>query len=327
MSKVAPGTTYDTIIIGGGAAGLSAAIYAGRYLMKTLVVEGDSPGGETAVAWTIENYPGVPAVDGLDLIQRMRAQAEATGAEFASDEATTVTVKNHCFTVVGRTGQEYFGKTLVFAHGSRRRRLGLPRESELAGRGVSYCVTCDAPLYRSKTIAIIGGGDASIKGANLAAQYSSKVYLIVRGAELQAEPANYEVFKQKQNVEVLYNTEVTELVGEKQLTGVKLSPAHQGSQRLELGGLFIEIGAEPNTELPRRLGVAVDSHGYVEVDPMMKTNIDGVYAAGDITNETGSFKQDIVAAAQGALAATAAYRDLGLHGGEACAIHAKPVAA
>ena len=317
------GQVYDTIIIGGGAAGLSAAIYAGRYLMKTLVVEGHEPGGETAVAWIIENYPGVPKVDGFDLIQIMRGQAKEVGTAVAPEAAKSVTVRNHCFTIVGESGQEYYGKTLVFAHGSRRRRLGLPREKELLGRGVSYCVTCDAPLYKNKTIAIVGGGDASVKGAILAAQYAAKVYLIVREAKLNAEPANYEVFKQKQNIEVLYETEVTEIVGETALAGVVLSRSYQGNSRLNLGGLFIEIGAEPNTALPQSLGVAVDAQGFVVVDPMMKTNIDGVYAAGDITNATGSFKQDIVAASQGAIAATSAYRDLGIHGGQACVVHAR----
>jgi thioredoxin reductase (NADPH) len=326
MAALPSEQVYDTIIIGGGAAGLSAAMYAGRYLMKTLVMEGHEPGGETAVAWIIENYPGVPKVDGYDLIQTMRSQAKEVGAVFTQEVAKNVAVKNHCFTVSGESGREYYGKTLIFAHGSRRRRLGLPREKELMGHGVSYCVTCDAPLYKNKIIGIIGGGDASVKGAILAAQYSDKVYLIVQGDKLNAEPVNYAVFKSKPNIEVLFNTEVKELLGVESLSGVTLSKDYQGSKQLNLGGLFIEIGAEPNTELPQALGVSVDNKGYIQVDGMMKTNIDGVYAAGDITNATGSFKQDIVAAAQGAIAATSAYRDLGIHGGAACLIHARALA-
>lgn len=315
---------YDTIIIGGGAAGLSAAIYAKRYLMKTLVLEGQEPGGETAIAWIIENYPGIPRIDGFDLIKNMKSQAEGPLTFFVSESAVKVTVANHCFTVVTNSGREYYGKTIIFAHGSRRRRLGLPKEKELLGHGVSYCVTCDAPLYRGKTIAIIGGGDASVKGANLASQYAAKIYLITREKELRAEPANLEILKQKSNIEILYETEVKELLGEKELNGLILSQPYHGQNKLAVEGLFIEIGAEPNTDLPQSLGVAVDEHGYIQVDAMMKTNIDGVYAAGDITNATGSFKQDIVAAAQGAIAATSAYRDLGLHGGQACLIHARP---
>lgn len=314
---------FDTIIIGGGAAGLSAAIYAERYLMKTLVLEGHEPGGETTTAWIIENYPGVASIDGFELINIMKQQAEGPTTTFAPDFVNQITNVNHCFTVKTEAGREYFGKTLIFAHGSRRRRLGLAKEKEFMGKGVSYCVTCDAPLYKNKAIAIIGGGDASVKGANLASQYSSKIYFITREKKLNAEPANFKIFDQKNNIEVIYNTEVIEILGETAVSGVKLSKPYKGSDQLTVSGMFIEIGADPNTELPKNLGVAVDNKGYISVDAMMKTNIDGVYAAGDITNATGSFKQDIVAAAQGAIAATSAYRDLGIHGNLACAIHAK----
>lgn len=314
---------FDTIIIGGGAAGLSAAIYAERYLMKTLVLEGHEPGGETITAWTIENYPGVASIDGFDLIKIMKQQAAGPTTTFSPDFVTNIINVNHCFTIKTEGKQEFFGKTLIFAHGSRRRHLGLSKEKELMGKGVSYCVTCDAPLYKNKVIAIIGGGDASVKGANLAAQYSNKIYFITRENKLNAEPANLEVFKQINNIEVIYETEVKEILGDNGVNGLKLSKPYQGSDELAVEGMFIEIGAEPNTALPQSLGVAVDAKGYITVDPMMKTNIDGVYAAGDITNATGSFKQDIVAAAQGAIAATSAYRDLGIHGNAACTIHAK----
>lgn len=318
--------TYDIIIIGGGAAGLSAALYAGRYLMRSLVLEGETPGGETAVAWTIENYPGVPAIDGFDLIATMRQQAQAVGAVLTSEVVSKVAADQHCFTVSTAASKEYYGKTLIFAHGSRRRRLGLPRERELIGHGVSYCGTCDAPLYRGKRVGIIGGGDASVKAAVLAARYAERVYIIAREEKLMAEPTNNETLQQLTNVEVLYGTEVLALLGASQLEAVTLSKAYQGNAQLLLSGLLIEIGAEPLSDLPRSLGVILDSHGYIQVDQMMKTNLDGVYAAGDITNATGSFKQDVVAAAQGAIAATSAYRDFGIHGGGACLVHGRVVA-
>lgn len=316
---------FDIIIIGGGAAGLSAAVYTERYLMKTLVLEGPEPGGETSNAWIIENYPGIPHIEGFDLVEQMKKQAESENTVFKVESVKKISIANHCFTIITNEGNEYFSKTIVFAHGSRRRRLGLPREEELKGHGISYCVTCDAQLYKDKTVAIVGGGDASVKGANLASMHSAKIYFIVRDDKLNAEPANLEVFKTKKNIEVIYNTEVTGFLGDKMLTGVSLSRKHQGNTNLEVQGLFIEIGALPNTDLPKSIGVAVDDRGYINVDPMMKTNIDGVYAAGDITNATGSFKQDIVAAAQGAIAATSAYRDLGIHGGQACIMHARAI--
>ena len=316
---------YDVIIIGGGVAGLSAALYSGRYHLRTIVLEGRSPGGETAVAWMIENYPGVPKIDGYDLVIAMREQATAVGSVLLPSEASAVVQAEHCFTVVANDGQEYYGKTLIFAHGSRRRRLGLVGESQLTGHGISYCGTCDAPLYKGKRVGIVGSGDAAVKAAELAATYAEQVFIFAREDALHAEPTNQEGLKKFTNIEVIYQTEVFELLGQNQLEAVKLTRAYQGNVVFPLDGLFIEIGAEPLSDLPRSLGVTLDNHGYIEVDPMMKTNLDGVYAAGDITNETGSFKQDVVAAAQGAVAATSAYRDLGQHGSEVCLVHALPV--
>lgn len=293
--------------------------------MKTLVLEGQNPGGDTAVAWIVENYPGVPHVDGWELVKRMRDQAAAESVGFVAEEVKTISVQNHCFTVVTAAGVEYYGKTIILAHGEKRRHLGLPREDEFAsGKGLSYCVTCDGPLYKGKTIAIVGGGDSSVKGAVLAARYATHVYLLTREPELMAEPVNYQEFKKLPNVSVAYETEVTKLLGKTRLSGIELSRALDGKNELAVEGLFVEIGEVPVPEFARLLGVQLDKHGFIEVDPMMRTNVDGVYAAGDAVNETGSFKQIVVGAAQGALAATSAYRDLGLHGGQACAVHAKP---
>lgn len=313
---------HDLIVIGSGVAGLSTAIYAGRYRMKTLVI-GKEPGGETASAGTIENYPGVKAVDGYDLTKTMREQAESLGVEIVSGDVSKVTHDGHCFSVV--TGEKtYESHTLTFAVGTERRRLGLPNEKELTGKGVHYCVTCDGPVYAGKTIAIVGGGDASVKGANLAAEYAKKIYLISRAKELTAEPINLERFKALgDQVETIVENEIKEIVGEGQLKKIVLAHPYKNSSELFVDGLFIEVGAMQNTALPASLGVELDERGYVKVDTAMKTNIDGVFAAGDITNHFGSFKQDITAAAQGAVAATSAYNDHKTHG-ELCGIHAKP---
>lgn len=317
--------THDTIIIGGGAAGLSAAIYASRYLMKTVVLEGHDPGGETAIAWTIENYPGIPKIDGLDLITNMQTQAKTAGAEIISAAATAVTPIGHCFSVTSDHGKTYHAKTLILAQGSTRRRLGVPGEKELTGHGVSYCATCDAPLFRGKVIAIAGGGDAAVKGALLAAEYAKKIYLLARGDKLRAEPVNEQRLQATGKTAILFSSEVREVLGQTSVSGVKLSRPYRGSATLPLEGLFIEIGATPNTAIARTLGVALDPQGYIQVDKFMRTNVHGVYAAGDITDASGSFRQDVTAAAQGALAATSAYQDLGKHGGAACELHARPL--
>lgn len=297
---------YDLIIIGSGAAGLSAAIYAGRYLMRVLIVEGEF-GGETAKAGVIWNYPGNKGIDGYELMEIMRGQAKEVGAEIIDGKVTAIRKDREQF-VVTVEEKEYVGKTTLLSMGAERRHLGLPNEKELTGRGVHYCVTCDGPVYTGKTIAMVGGGDASVKGVNLAAQYAEKIYLVVREKEIMAEPINYkEMLALGNKVEVLLETEVKEIVGTTHLEKIVLSKPFNGSTDMVVHGLFVEIGAEPNTELPKQLGVTMDRSGYIVVDPLMNTNIVGAYSAGDAVNIFGRFKQDITAAATGAVAATSAY--------------------
>lgn len=316
---------YDLIIIGSGAAGLGAALYSGRYRIKTLVI-GKEFGGETAKAGTIENYPGVQAIDGYELMGVMKEQAKSLGVETLDEEVTEIKRQEHCFEVCAKktTHQTH---AVIFALGAERRRLGIPNEKELTGKGVHYCVTCDGPVYNGKTIAMAGGGDASVKGAVLAAEYVNKLFLIVRGKEVTAEPINLERMKNLgDKIEVLLETEVKEIVGTNRLEKLKLSRPFKGSDELVVDGLFVEIGAAPNVELAKSIGVELDERGYIKTDSMMQTNIDGVFAAGDVVNHFGSFKQDITAAAMGAVAATSAYNDRKVHG-ELCPIHAQPASA
>jgi thioredoxin reductase (NADPH) len=258
---------------------------------------------------------------------KMRDQAKSNGAEILEGDVTKITKHGHCISVfVG--DQEYQSKTLILALGTERRKLGLPNEKELVGKGIHYCVTCDGPLYNGKTIAIIGGGDASVKGTNLAGVYAKKVYLVTREKELRAEPINYDQMKKLgDKVEVIYESQVKEVVPKSAGIGLeKIALETNGKAGdLKIDGLFVEIGALPNVELAKTLGVELDDKGYIKVDNFMQTNIDGVFAAGDTTNHFGAFKQDITAAATGAMAATSAFKDLGLHGSEVCEVHAKPV--
>ncbi|MBI4085056.1 MAG: FAD-dependent oxidoreductase [Candidatus Liptonbacteria bacterium] len=315
---------YDLIIIGSGAAGLGAALYSGRYRMKTLVI-GREFGGETAKAGTIENYPGIQAVDGYELMDTMKQQVKKLGIEVLDAEATEARRQEHCFEICANK-TTYQTHAIIFAVGAERRRLGLPNEKELTGKGVHYCVTCDGPVYNGKTIAMVGGGDASVKGAVLAAEYVEKVFLIVRGKEVTAEPINLERMKKLgDKIELILETEVKEIIGEKKLEKLILSTELKGDPELIVDGLFVEIGAMPNVELAKSIGAELDERGYIKTDAMMQTNIDGVFAAGDTVNYFGSFKQDITAAAMGAVAATSAYSDRKIHG-EICPIHAQPAA-
>ena len=309
---------YDTIIIGSGAAGLAGALYGGRYLMSVLVVEGDF-GGETATAGTIWNYPGVKGADGFELMVTMKEQAVSVGAQMVDGKVTAITQDGNCFTAT-ISGKEYFSKTIIFANGAERRRLDLPNEKELTGKGVHFCVTCDGPVYMGKTVAIVGGGDASIKGVNLLGEYATKIYLIIRGKEISAEPINLEAMKKLDDkVEILYETSVTDIIGTAKFEKAVLSKSFKGSN-----ALFVEIGAKPDIELAEHLGVALDKDGYIQVDQFMQTNVTGVYAAGDNVNHFGRFKQTITAAALGAVAVTSAYNYQKLHG-NLCEIHGQPV--
>jgi len=312
---------YDLIIIGSGAAGLSAALYARRYKMETLVIQGEF-GGETATAGKIENYPGVKAVDGLELMQTMKEQGQEHGVVFEKGKAEKITSDGNCFTVTVGT-KEFQGNTVILAIGSERRHLGLLNEKELTGKGVHYCVTCDGPVYNGKTVAMVGGGDSSVKGVNFLAEYAEKIYLIVRGKEVAAEPVNLERMNNLgDKVEVLLETEIQEIVGEKFLDKLVLSKEYQGSKDLKIDGMFVEVGFDPDKTFAEQLGLELDEKGYMKVNSLMRTNIPGVFAAGDATNQFGRFKQDITAAALGSVAATSAYEYYQTHG-DICEFHGK----
>jgi len=305
-----PTEKYHLIIIGSGAAGLAAALYAGRYLMKTLVI-GKEFGGATSWGGLIENYPGVKSIDGYELMKIMKEQAGNQGVKVIEDEVVEIKEEVGSFRVITRSQHQFLSNTLILAIGSQRRRLNLPNEKELTGRGVHYCVTCDVPFYRNKKIAIVGGGDAAVKAALFAFDYCEVIYLIVRGKKLNAEPINIrQLEKGGSKLKILFETEVREIVGKAKLEKLILSRPYQNSQELLVDGLFIEIGSVPDPRLPQQLKLKVDDQGYVKVDNLMRTSKAGVFAAGDITNFFGHFKQDITAAAMGAVAATSAYEYL-----------------
>lgn len=303
---------YDLIVIGSGAAGLSAAVYAGRYRMKTLVI-GKDFGGETSRAGKIENWPGTQSIDGYELMTSMKEHAKSLGAEVTSGEVINVSKDGGCFKVT-IAKKEFKTLNVLFAVGSERRRLGKPNEKELTGKGVHFCITCDGPVYGGKTIAVVGGGDASVKGINLAAEYAEKIYFLVMDKKIIAEPINYEhMLKLGNKVEVLLETQVEEIVGKDSLEKIVLNKEFNGSKDLVVDGLFVEIGAIPNVHLAKQLGVELDEKGFIKTDNMMKTNIPGVFAAGDTVNLFGRFKQDITASAMGAVAATSAYENYQLN--------------
>ncbi len=307
----------DVLIAGQGAAAFAAALYTARYQLKPLVV-GDRFGGETAIGGGIENYPGYPEIDGFDLMLKFREQVERYDVPIVDAAVNAVTRGADCFDAELSDGSTVRSGAVIFAIGRERRKLGLPREEEWTGKGVSYCSTCDAPLYREKTVAVVGGGSAAVEGAILNGKYAKDVYLIYRRGEFtRPEPVLVGMVGEAENVHVLFNTEVTELIGSSDagLTGIRIGKPYEGADTLDLDGIFIEIGADPRIELPQSLGVELNPEtNEVHVDRMMRTSAEGVFAAGDLTDGSGALKQTITAAAQGAVAALSAYQYISEHG-------------
>ena len=312
---------YDVLILGRGAAAHGAAIYAARYMLKVALF-GESFGGETAIGSSIENYPGYLRIDGYDLMAKMKEQVDALGVPAISEDMEEIRRETDCY-MVRAGGQWYQGQAVIYAVGRERRKLGLPREEELMGSGISYCATCDAPLYKGKRAAVVGGGDAAVKGALLLARYATQVHVIYRAAAFtRPEPIAIERVNSTPNITAVLGATVTALKEDKPgLTGVVLDREVDGGREISLDGLFIEIGADPRTELVQPLGVELNDMGEVVVDKLMRTNVTGLLAAGDVTDASGDLKQTITAVAQGAVAATSAYKYVAAHP-DACAYHA-----
>ena len=312
---------YDVLIAGQGAAGYAAALYSARYQIKP-VVFGATFGGETATGGLIENYPGYPEIDGYELMMKFREQAEKYEVPIVDEDVVSIARGDDCYEVSTTEGNTYQGASVILAVGRERRKLGLEHEDEWTGRGISFCSTCDAPLHRGNVVGVVGGGDAAIKGAALLSKYARQVYIIYRRDRFtRPEAVNLKQLEENSNIEPLFNSSVIELKGEDGLSGVALDRQVNGSNELELDGLFIEIGADPRVELAEQLGVELNELNEIKVDKHGKTSVEGVFAAGDLTDASGKLKQTITASAQGALAATAAYEYVSEHGSK-CAVHA-----
>lgn len=293
---------YDLIIIGGGPAGLSAAIYAARYKLKTLVLT-KIIGGEIINAHLVENYPGTKSASGLEMMRQWKDQATSFGAKVEEGiEVESVKKEKDIFLI----NNKYKSKTILIATGMWRRKLNVKGEEEFIGKGISYCPTCDAAFFRDKTVAVIGGSDAAVLSALLLTQYAKKIYIIYRKDKLRAEPIRVEKVEKDQKIEIIYNSNITEIKGDKFVKSIILD----NKKELELEGIFIEIGSVPSTALAKELNLKLDEESYIAVDCKQQTSEKGIYAAGDITNACHKFKQVITAAAEGAIAAHSIYEYL-----------------
>ncbi|MCL7387978.1 MAG: FAD-dependent oxidoreductase [Thaumarchaeota archaeon] len=297
------GVVYDIIIVGGGAAGLTAALYATRQGLKTLVVAKDI-GGQLTLASQIENYPGIKAIAGLELAQSIKEQAEEFGAEFVYDEAIGISQLDNAFRISTKVSGDYDALAVILAFGKTPRSLGVPGEDGLVGRGVSYCAICDAPLFRGKKVAVVGWGEHAFKAVKVLRAYGNKVYIIHRG---EAKLTDEELVRESESMNVVYmpNSVVLEIKGDTRVRSIVLKNAKTGEEgELEVDGVFVEMGYTAKTDWMKGF-VQLNENGEIVTDKLGMTSRPGVFAAGDVTDIL--YKQAVIAAAQGAIAALSAY--------------------
>jgi len=296
---------YDLMILGTGAAGMAAAIYAGRYGLKTIII-GKESGGATAYSGPIENYPGHIGT-GVDLMNTFEKQAKEFGAIFVLGNVDKLSnAKSGFIAMVG--DKKYEGKALITALGSVHRKLGILGEAELAGKGVSYCATCDGNFFKGKTVAVIGGSDSAAKAAIYLSDICKQVYISYRKEKMRAEPINLQKIVAKKNVKIIYNTKPVAITGDTKVNGLKLESTigkKLTKDTLAVDGVFVEIGSTPIIEIFKGFNIKMTKGGYIVVDKVGRTSIKGMFAAGDAADNP--FKQTITATADGVLAAKAAY--------------------
>ncbi len=305
---------YDFIIIGGGCAGLSAAMYGARLGLSTMALA-ELPGGLITTTHLVENWPGIKSISGPDLAMQLYEHALASGAEIKNEIAKKLEKiegveggdgGKNLFKVTTDAG-EYMTKSLLIATGTQHRKLGAIGEKEFENRGVSYCALCDGAFFKGKTVCVVGGGDSAAKEALFLSEHASKVYIIVRKDILRAEPINAERVKNNTKIEILFKSEIAEISGDKSVEKIKFKDGEGkfSGKELEMHGVFVAIGHIPQTELAKSLGVKLNDHGEIIINRKTETNIPGVFAAGDCADS--EFKQAITGAGEAVTASYYAY--------------------
>lgn len=302
---------YDVLIIGLGIGGYTAAIYCARYKLKTFLV-GAEEGGMGSAAAEVGNWPGEIEIRGPDLMEKFKKHAVSfqDSVTFKISYVKGVEKIDGGFRLMLEGDQTVEGKTIIFATGSNKRHLGAKGEAEFSGKGVTYCATCDAFFYRGKDVAVIGGGDSAVEGAAIAAQVARKVYLVHRRKDFRAEPYWIDRVKAKPNVEFVLERNVIEVLGDTKVRSIKLDKPHSGSETINVDGVFIEIGSNPAVDLPVTLGCVLDDKKFLKVDEAQRTNVPGVFAAGDLTSASNHFAQFTTAAGEATVAANSVFNYL-----------------
>lgn len=296
---------YDLLIVGGGPAGLSATVYATRRKLKTVIIS-MTIGGQMAQTNEIENYPGFDHIDGLTLADNMRKQAEKYGADFDFEEVLSIKKEKEIF-IVKTKNSDYEAKSIILAFGLTPRKLNVPGEKEFAGRGVTYCATCDGPLFKNKVIAVVGGGNSAIEAAEYMSKIAKQVYVINRTDQFRATPVLLDQTRSKKNIEFYCFTSISEIKGEGVVKSIEIINSNSPSvtEEIKLDGVFIEIGYQAKTDWLKGV-VDLNKRGEIITDRDCVTSVEGIFAAGDCTDT--QYKQIVISAGEGAKASLQAYK-------------------
>ena len=291
--------TYDLIVLGGGPTAIGCAIYAARFALNVLIV-GKTFGGLIATTHLVENYPGIASTSGQGLMDMFKEHMNSLNIPYISDEIRSIEKADDHF-ILHSFFQKFKVYTVCIATGSERKKLGIPGEEEFAGRGVSYCATCDGPFYKDKVVIVVGGSDSAAKEALFLSQNVKKVYIVYRGEEIRAEPINKKRVYENDKIEIIYNTNIVEIKGD---TSVK-SVIFDNGKEFDINGVFIEVGSIPNSDLAKRISVKINEKDEIMINRKSETNISGIFAAGDVAD--APFKQAITGVAEGVIAAFSAF--------------------
>jgi thioredoxin reductase (NADPH) len=302
---------YDLIIIGAGPSGLGASIYASRYKLKHVVI-GEDIGGQVVEAWEIENYAGIESISGKDLMEKFQKQTEDLGGTIVKASINKVSKTADGFEVLTGDEKKYESKAIIFALGMKPRKMNIPGESKFIGKGISYCATCDAMFYRGKDVVVIGGGDAAATAAIHLAEFANSVQLLYKDGTKCFEPSWETDIIKTGKIAIGCFEKIDEILGNEKVDGLIYETKDGEKKELRIQGVFIEIGSTPGVVVAQDLGVKTDEQGYIIVAQDQSTNIENVYASGDVTTGSNKFRQIITAVAEGAVAAGSIYKKLKL---------------
>lgn len=300
---------YDLIIIGGGPAGITAAIYAARYKLNFILIT-ESLGGWLNQIHKIENYPGFASISGFEMLEKLKDQLKFLNATIIYENATSLNLaKNNnsgknLFELETHNGKIYKSKTVIISSGSQKQKLNILGEKEFLGQGVSYCAICDAPFFKGKNVAVVGGGNSALSAALLLSKSANLVYLIHRRDNFRADKILVDDIKGNKKIKFLLNNNILKIKGEEKVKSIELTKKYNGKKEVMVDGVFIEIGTIPLISFAEKIGIKLDKAKQIKINQYCSTCIKGLFAAGDITNGQGELKQIITASSSGAIAAT-----------------------